>query len=153
MPLKGQSELCASEPLRIFRSGPELWCEHWTLIFQREGLCVQTWLWVRLWCWKTLTLVLPVWASLIPLENSMLWGSSIYRAVQTANSRSQGELCSVMGIPRRASLGGLGLELSSRTVLGTGAGHSGLFFKWAELQMPFKQETVICRLLPKSDQI
>lgn len=39
MPLKGQSELCASEPLGIFRSGPELWCEHWTHLPERRSLC------------------------------------------------------------------------------------------------------------------
>lgn len=58
--LKRQSEHCASEPLGIFRAGSEQRREHWTLIIQREGLCGQTWLSRRLWCWKALTWVLPV---------------------------------------------------------------------------------------------
>lgn len=51
-PLKGQSEHCASEPLGIFGTDPEQWCEHWTLIFQREGLCAQTWLSAGSWWGK-----------------------------------------------------------------------------------------------------
>lgn len=104
----------------------------WTLdtyLPVRPSLCADLAL-GEVWCWCSLyELPLPL------LRIPVLWGCSIYHAVQTVNLRFQGEFCSFVGIPRRACLGRGGLELSIRTVLGTRTDHSAVFFKWAELQM------------------
>lgn len=46
-----------------------------------------------------------------------------------ANARSQEEFCSIVGIPRRAGLGGVRLELSSGIILEAEAYHSFLVSK------------------------
>lgn len=135
--MKGQSEDCASESLGIFRTGPEQQGEHWALIFQREDLCVQTWLLGRLWCCKALTLVLPVWAALTLLR--------IPRYVDPAFIRQWGwqsrENSAHLGDSRKSQSGRGGARTEQRD-------HSG---RWdisliSGLQMsrkvPFKQETV-----------
>lgn len=133
--LKRQSEHCASEPLGIFRAGPEQWRQHWTLIFQREGLCGQTWLSGRLGCWKALMWVLPVWASLTPVENSLLYGSSIYWCGESKYGPSRRILLNVRD-SQKSQLGAGGHEGEAGTGQqphsGSWAHPSFLFFKWAE---------------------
>lgn len=130
MSLKRQSEHCASEPLEVFRAGPEQWCEHWTLIFQWDHLCVQTWHWARFDVGAPcMSFPYPCWefqcygdAAFIMQYRQWTWGFK----ENSAHS---------WGFPEGPVWAGGGLELSIRTVLGTRTDHSAVFFKWAEPQM------------------